>query len=499
MKKSLFILPVAALAMAACSSDTVTNDAQRVQLANADKLTIVPAVQGSTTRATSVTTSTLTAFDVYIEGKFQKGEENAALWDNEVKTITKVGSSWNFPSTEQYWWADKSTAGKFTAMAPTGNISGTVKPTTTSVTVDDDIVSQVDYLVAYNEGVREDFSAGVPLNFQHVLSQIIVKAANISTSDIKVEVAGAKLVHAKKTNTLTLPTASTAKGTFSWDDYTPWNMKAADAEGNIYPDATGDATYSKFNSSESITQSGVTTLTGSATALFDPMLLMPQKLIAQDLTATSKSAMPNNYLAVLVRVSTKAKVGYRDADGHYYTGTSSDKTVIPFTARRTGSSSNDTYKEEELAKLAKGEMPAGWGSGYTNDDNAVQSVISAYDTETKIYTEEEVLYPREGFGTTSEKFAYVAVALDQEWKPGYKYTYTLNFSKDGIGKSIADQPADAADYNTAHPTYNFPYGNNYETGEADVPGEDIVDNPTLLFFTVTVDDWNDATAINKDM
>ena len=110
-----------------------------------------------------------------------------------------------------------------------------------------------------------------------------------------------------------------------------------------------------------------------------------------------------------------------------------------------------------------------------------------------------MLYPREGFATTSEKFAYVAVALDQEWKPGYKYTYTLNFSKDGIGKSIADQPSDAAQYNTENPTYNFPYGKDFESGEDNNPGEDIVDNPTQLFFTVTVDEWQNADPINKDM
>ena len=90
------------------------------------------------------------------------------------------------------------------------------------------------------------------------------------------------------------------------------------------------------------------------------------------------------------------------------------------------------------------------------------------------------------------------MALDQEWKPGYKYTYTLNFSKDGIGKSIADQPAKPEETAQGGDN-NYPYGLDLLTGEAGQPGEDIVDNPTQLFFTVTVDEWIDADAINKEM
>ena len=38
-----------------------------------------------------------------------------------------------------------------------------------------------------------------------------------------------------------------------------------------------------------------------------------------------------------------------------------------------------------------------------------------------------------------------------------------------------------------------------ESGKPGEPGTDIIDNPTQLFFTVTVDEWIDADAINKDM
>lgn len=475
MKKMFFYLPLAALALAACSSEEVVNNAQQIAAVNGDQLQIAPVVTG-TTRAASTTTATLSEFQVYIDGKFQKGEEDAATWDNMVRTISKSGSSWNFPTNVAYWWADKSSTAKFTAVAPAIlTEESTTAPQEASITVEKNIATQKDYLVAYNEGVREDFDAGVPLNFQHVMSQIIVKALNKNTSDITVEVAGMKLVNAKSQNTLTFPTKSTASGTFDWADYTPWKNAA-----------TTSATYTTLTT-ESATGTG-TALSGTASNLAEPMLLMPQQLVAQDLTATSN--LTNNYLAILVKV-TGGTVGYRDAEGYYYT---TDEKKIAFTARRDGttiteSNPADTYTADEVKALSAGKTPAQTeGSSKMKDADG-----NDIDYDVAIKTETETIYPRQGYGTSSNNFAYVGVALDQEWKPGYKYTYTLNFSKDGIGKSIADQPDDAPT------TGNFPYGLDFETGETNKPGEDIVDNPTQLFFTVTVDEWIDADAINKDM
>lgn len=471
MKKSLFILPVAALAMAACSSDTVTENATQIKLSNADQLTMVPVVQGSTTRATAKTTATLNEFKVRITGKFQKGEENANLWDEGLEqTVKKSGSAWVFDGLadgESYWWADKSTSATFTAWSPADE--------TQSITVADEIANQQDILVAYNAGAREDFDAGVPLNFQHVMSQIIVKALNKNTGDITVKVGGMKICHLQNTGTLAYPTSSTAAATFDWDttDYEPWSG------------VSGSATYK--NGSETTKTASVTsprTLTASAQNLADPMLLMPQALQTADLT--SESTPGGNYLAILVQVTGKS-VGYRDADGYYYT-TGGKK--IKFTARRDGATTGemDTYTKAQVDLMKVGTAP----TGMTDEDN---NAVTAGANQVKMDT--ETIYPKQGFGTKSDRWAYVGVDLGGlTWKPGYKYTYTLNFSKDGIGKSIADQPSDKSDIPAAE---NFPYGKNFETGEENDPGEDIVDNPVQLFFTVTVDEWIDADPIPHDM
>ena len=479
MKKLFILLPLAAFMMASCSNDEVVNSVS--QTTKADRLQIYPNVQGAT-RATSTTTASLTAFNVKIEGKFQKGEENTELWpDGSIVGLSKTGSSWNFPGTDQYWWADKVTTAKFTAWAPTDLTTANAFPDGTTVTIENDIANQKDVILAYNEGIRENFESGVPINFQHVLSQIIVKAKNSSTSDITVKVAGMKLVNIKNQNTLTVPTKSTAAGTFSWDDYTPWTATA-----------TGNDTYKKFDVGESIDQTSSTTLTATAADLADAMLLMPQTLSPQDLTATAASSMTNTYLAVLVQVSTVASVGKRNEAGNYL---DQEGNPIAFTAKRnTEDIQNNTYTKKELEALEQGNVPE-----YDPDNQGGDNVTNNWTSVTSIQTAPEVLYPREGFATTSEKFAYVAVALDQTWKPGFKYTYTLNFSKDGIGKSIAldAQPSDASTYRTD--SNNFPFGKDFESGENNNAGEDIVDNPTQLFFTVTVDEWQNADPINKDM
>ena len=473
MKKMFFYLPLAALALAACSSDEVVNNAQQIAAVNGDQLQIAPVVQGNT-RATAVTTSNLASFKVRITGNFQdgSGEETAAepIASGSEVVVTKSGGSWTTAS--EYWWADKTTEATFTAWSPADQ--------TTAVTVENAIADQKDIIVAYNNGKREDFDAGVPLNFQHVMSQIIVKALNKDASaNFTVKVGGIKIMHAKNKGTLTYPTASTAAGTFSWDSYDPW--------GNT---ANGSDNY--INGSDKATTANVTsplTLTASANNLADPMMLMPQTLASSDLTQESLSG---NYLAILVKV-TGASVAYRDADGYYYTagesGVKGEK--INFTSKRTGSTENDTYSSDEITainKVAAGE------AGASLPETLKTGSGESETTATSIYTEVETIYPKQGYATSTDNYAYVGVDLGGlTWEPGKKYVYTLNFSKDGIGKSIADQPSDKPT------TGNFPYGNDFETGGGNGPGEDIIDNPTQLFFTVTVDEWIDADAQNKDM
>lgn len=94
---------------------------------------------------------------------------------------------------------------------------------------------------------------------------------------------------------------------------------------------------------------------------------------------------------------------------------------------------------------------------------------------------ETLLYPRPTEHDDKKgKYAFAAVGIDIDWKPGMKYTYTLNFCGDGGGAGEIDPnpgPVDPTD-----PEIDPNPG----TG-----GEEILGKP--IKFTVTVDNWVDKS------
>ena len=420
MKNFMYLIPLAAVALASCSNESLDSQEQRAASNPGTALNIFPAVQG-TTRGTITTDANLTEFNVIAAGSddFYTTTENVAP---DVTTAEGIGSDftetvslnsttgkwWIKNQSTYYWWKSKNMTASFTAYAPID-----IRETSTSSTFDyqvkNELASQQDIIVAYNSGSGSDFTSGVPLNFQHVMSQVIIKALNKDASNTKIEVAGIRLSNLKNTGTLTLPTSSTASGTFSWDSYTPWSVNNNTTY--TYTDRGTDALALTLESNNT----KIVTLTSAATQLTDtPFLLMPQTTGKADLTV--RPVNEGAYISVLIRVT-------------------------------------NIYETETLA--------AG-----------------------------QVRYPTwtiaGGAPAAGTQFAYVAIPVDIDWKAGYKYTYTLNFSKDGIGKV---DPEFALNYS----------GDGYPTGGASNPGEDVFDSPVSLFFTVTVDEWTDGGNSSLDM
>lgn len=407
----MYLIPLAAVALASCSNETTDSREQRTAANPGTALNIFPAVQG-TTRGVITTDANLTQFRVIAKGNdnFYTTTTTAAPTEDDLQgsgigksfeSIVKLNSStgkWYIGESDgtYYWWKSKSMSASFTAYAPYDEGFAPA----TSYEVAADLANQKDIIVAYNSGTGADFTSGVPLNFQHVMSQVIIKALNKDAGKRRIEVAGVKLNNLKNTGTLTLPTSSTASGTFSWSSYTPWSL---DNPITTYKDR-GTSAVGNNNTT-------IVTLTSAATQLTDtPFLLMPQTMAKADLTA---KPVTGAYFSVLIRV--------------------------------------------------------------TNIENP---------------SNEEAVYPTLNATATvnaKDYFAYVAVPVDIDWKPGYKYTYTLNFSKDGIGKVDPNMA-------TENPGYDYP------TGDPTIkPGEDIIDSPVQLFFTVTVEDWQDGGNSPLDM
>ena len=348
MKKFMFLVSIAALALTSCSNEEAGQ--QSPQSLNANAVNLLPVVNGATRGTVYTDANLFGSFKVVMTGSFKKGPTTAAATaaaGDLVQTVTKSGSNWTMAT--PLYWADETTSATFTAVA------GFAETTTNKLqasnaaldyTVNATAAAQEDVVVAYNSGKKTDFTAGVPLHFRHTMSQILVKASYKDDADasllstyasLTVKVKGMKFVNLNNKGTLTLPTASTAKG------------QAYEA---VWSGQTGSETFTAAPASEITLGSTAAAIDNNATD--GPMLLMPQSQAACTDLATGTTGA---YLAVQVNIM------------------------------RDGSQ----------------------------------------------------LYPK-----TDGDYDWIAVPVVIDWKPGYKYTYTLNFSNIAAGK-IAPDASDLPD------------------------------------------------------
>ena len=495
MKKMLFLAPLAALALVACSSDAVVEQSAQVLANKNGDLVLRPQVCNAT-RGTVITTSSLKKFDIDIAGSFQKGAE----WTSEASAspitsisdvLTGSGSSWTFGTltgTDKYWWNDNSTEATFQAKAPSGTSLTDFEPSRT------DASAHVDLITAFNKGTRDEFKTGVPLNFKHALSQIIIQAKNADNSKVKIEVAGIRLKNVANKATLTPPTSSETFGTWS-------------APTGTDPYLFGE-TLAKKNSgtiaSSTLAAAASNVVTGS------PMFLIPQQL-------TEFSA-----ISVLVRVTDLSKkVAKRTAEGkmsasgteiEFNAYAKYDETTKSVTVSATpledvstpnaylgtftlGAGDTEDTRKEALTKAGDVWTYTTYEEG--TGDNAGKLVVK--DTYT-LDMENEVIFPRVGRGTSTNDFGYVYAPSAIKWDAGYKYTYTLNFGADSYGLVDADKASGEPD--TTYPLGVLDFGIGGDATQPLTPDEPVVDTPVELFFTtVTVDEWQegDDSAQNKDM
>lgn len=271
MKKLVFLLPVAALAIASCSSDSIV-DQPETKVISSEALQIYPEIQGIT-RGTVWDNTNFAEFSLTTSGSFQTNGTTANTGTQtqfNATKVTKTGGVWKIEGADIWYWPSKSATSSFTAWAPTSVTAGNYEASAT------DISSQKDIVVAYNTGSATDFESGVPLKFRHILSQIVVKADNAAKSKIQIKVKGIRLNNISSTGKWVLPTASTVSALAN-----PWsNIGTA-------------ANYTTSLASEvTLTDGSATDITGP-----NPLLLIPQQLNTADIAATS-----GQYLSVLVQI-----------------------------------------------------------------------------------------------------------------------------------------------------------------------------------------------------
>lgn len=195
MKKNLFILAVAGLALASCSSDETIATSQA-----SNEISFRSFVAGTTRAANSAGVKTAfeedDAISVY-------ADYNSGKYFQDV--FTKQAGDAGFTSVNKHYWpSDVATKNvTFTAIwgpslstpaltigSTAGNFTGYIPNTAAA--------SQEDILIAKHTSSTKE--AKVPLNFRHALSQIVVKAKNTNPS-LKVTITGVRIGYIKTEST----------------------------------------------------------------------------------------------------------------------------------------------------------------------------------------------------------------------------------------------------------------------------------------------------------
>lgn len=319
MKKNLFILAAAALALASCSSDETVESAA---LSKSNEISFRPLVNSST-RAADITLSNLASF--VVNAKIAGGE--TSYFDNV--TFNKVGETATYTSTTKYYWPATGNL-DFYAYSPAGNSQVTytnyktfeVQPSTT-------VASQVDLVYAATKSKNKASDAsGVVLNFRHTGSKIVCKVKNTSTA-LKFSVEGWKVGFLDN------------KGKFTFaDPHTDGNNTGSGT--TLTAGQWTENTTQDVNNAYSSTFDAVDIAAGaSETALTGEMILVPQiinKATAYAYTGATAAGdkLNGTFIAVKLKIlnATNSAVIASDGDNHMWAiwpigGTTNDFAWAP--------------------------------------------------------------------------------------------------------------------------------------------------------------------------
>lgn len=273
MKKNLFILAAAALALASCSNDETTATNQSLQDANAISFR---ALTNGVTRATAKTAwATNDVLNVFAE--YKVGEEATKTFFQT--NFTKVADG-NFQSEAKYYWpAMAGNQMTFTSFYGVGQSTTTAGSLAEAFTPNAAAASQTD--IMYARKTLTAVEAPVVLNFRHMLSQIDVKVKNTNTS-LEFDITGVRIGYVSTSGTFACTASTvTANDNLAQDTWTP-----ASLTGNAYEKATNykyDVTGLTQNISGSVADP---TTIGS----FSTWMLIPQDVTGATAYARSGTA-----------------------------------------------------------------------------------------------------------------------------------------------------------------------------------------------------------------
>lgn len=387
MKKNIFMVSVAMLALVSCTKDEV------IQINKGQKIEFRTAV---TTRATELTNANLPSFHV------------TALYD-EVEyfsdVFTKNGACFK-SETDYYWPATEEV--KFYAYYPYGNnLPGTVsinanEKKVTGFTPNTDIAKQVDFVTAFEVYKKDQATNGsVGLDFEHQLSQIEIKAKN-TNSGYTTKIKAIRIKNVAGSGDFDFSAATTNWS--NWRALTNYEICCPQEEITVEEEVEGE-------------------------------IIQVTKVVDVPLTLTgeAQSLMWNKGNAMLIpqerpkwgveEETTTGPVQTAEVDDPQGNGTTSDDGA-----------GNDVDGGDKTPTTPETEPEE------TDPNGFYVAFLVQINTATGIRVFPEITTDEEEKEVDVE-YAWVAQPLAINWLAGYKYTYEFDF-KDGAGVIAPDNDPD---------------------------------------------------------
>ncbi|MBQ8225409.1 MAG: fimbrillin family protein [Bacteroides sp.] len=230
MKRNLFLVALAATALASCSQDEIMEVQQ-----DAIKFNVVTENQ---TRAADIycQNNLMSSFTLMAtQYSVQNTRTDAAEYIGS-KSMTVSNGTASFPTSEVFYWPQTGYLDFYAVANGTMTWSDKAKvPTITDFSLENEVSKQVDLLYAAATGQSKAINseAGVNLNFRHALSQIVFAAKNLNPN-IKVTITGVSVCNVYGQGTFTYPA-----------DFASTDGQVIDHDQNGMKDVTAGATESE--------------------------------------------------------------------------------------------------------------------------------------------------------------------------------------------------------------------------------------------------------------